>query len=189
MEEHAEPMPEPGSATTPYPALATCRTYNLSPNMTSRQNGERSIMAQYACSAKRMHAALTSQGPRGQHPAILVQSDASPVPRRIDMAIVHAGGNGYDTHSPIADRQDASLILPITGWDPWQGTQRSSRPAESPDPDDRGHGPQPPAASRRPTTMGGYLLRCHHGHHSSTMSHPATMWPQDHEGSHDSDEH
>ena len=28
-------------------------------------------------------------------------------------------------------------------------------------------------------------LLCRHGWHSSTMSHPATMWPEDHDDSHD----
>ena len=28
-------------------------------------------------------------------------------------------------------------------------------------------------------------LECHHGQHSSAMSHPATTWPEDHDDSHD----
>jgi hypothetical protein len=36
--------------------------------------------------------------------------------------------------------------------------RRLSRPVESPDPDDRGHGPQPREATRRTVTQGGYRL-------------------------------
>jgi hypothetical protein len=38
--------------------------------------------------------------------------------------------------------------------------QRPSRPAESPDPDDRGHGPRLHDAIRRSTTQGGHQLPC-----------------------------
>ena len=39
-------------------------------------------------------------------------------------------------------------------------TQRPSRPAKNPDPDDQGRGPQPREATRRSTTQGGYQLPC-----------------------------
>ena len=41
------------------PALTTQKTLDLSPIMTPRQDGERSSMAQYACSNKSKYAALT----------------------------------------------------------------------------------------------------------------------------------
>ena len=57
-------MPRLGLATTLSPALTTRKTLDLSPVMTPGQDGERSSVAQYACSNKSKHAALTSQGPR-----------------------------------------------------------------------------------------------------------------------------
>jgi hypothetical protein len=55
-------------------------------------------------------------------------SDAIPVPRRTDEPTLHGSNNGYDTHHPNTDRQDACMIPPTTGWDPWQAYQHIGHP-------------------------------------------------------------
>ena len=141
------------------PTLTTRKTLNLSPIMTPRKDGERSSMAQYACSNKSRHAALTSQGSRGHRTP---RSSQTPSLCHAAPMRQHRTTTATGKKPTIRIRIDRTRVRSHPLWDGIRDKGlylETSLAGGEPRPQRSGSWPSAPEATKRTTTQGGNLLR------------------------------